>query len=107
MGRDYVLRVRLNSQELAELDAAARKAGLTRARLARRLLARCGEDTPAAPDRREALELLAAAAREGNVPAMVALERALRLAREPDPALVKTGPISLDELTPGELRLVR
>jgi hypothetical protein len=107
MGRDYVLRVRLSDEELAELDAAASRAGLTRARLVRQLLAGGRDAAGTTPSRQEALGMLAEAAREGNVPAMVALERALRLAPEPELAPVKTGPIGLDELRPGELRVVR
>jgi hypothetical protein len=108
MTRQNVLRVRLSDEEMARLDAAAVAAGETRAGFARRLLQGDGEPVSVPPSREEAIELLAAAARNGNVTAMMALERALRLGgesaqREP----VQTGPVSLEELPPGELRVVR
>jgi hypothetical protein len=108
MGRDYVLRVRLSDEELAGLDAAAAQAGLTRARLVRRLLAGGRGAAETTPTRQEALGLLASAARKGSLPAAIALERSLRLSGEPVVAeAVKIGAIRLDELRPGELRVVR
>jgi hypothetical protein len=57
------------------------------------------------PSRLEALELLAGRAREGNVLAIVALERALRLGGEPAmPAPVRAGPVRLEEVTADDWR---
>jgi hypothetical protein len=57
------------------------------------------------PSRLEALELLAERAREGNVLAIVALERALRLGGEPAmPAPVRAGPVRLEEVTADDWR---
>ncbi len=95
----------MNDEELAELDARATEAGLTRSRLIRRVIANSPDEESPAPNRQEALALLAAAARSGNVQAMVALERALRLADDPAEALpVESGPVRLADLRPGGSR---
>ena len=75
------------TQPDARLDRLARERGLSRSELLRALLAEASGAPAAAPEpptRSEALELLAAKARSGNVAAVVALERALRLAGDHD-----------------------
>jgi Ribbon-helix-helix protein, copG family len=102
--------MRLSELERARLDRLADDRGLTRSELVRALLAEA-DGVPAAsaapPSRLEALELLQAKARAGNVVAMVALERALRLGGEPaTSAPVKVGPVELAALSSSELRAV-
>jgi hypothetical protein len=104
--RESVLRVRVTAQQLAELDAAAHAAGLTRSRYVRSLITGSGEGASAVPSRREAIDLLAAKARGGNIQAIVALERALQLAEEPAPLPIRSGPVELEEAR-AELRVVR
>jgi sugar (pentulose or hexulose) kinase len=98
--------MRLAELDRARLDRLASARGLTRSELVRRLLAEA-EGAPAIvrPSRSEALALLAEQARAGSVPAMISLERALRLGGEPAVrAPVKAGPVRLEELTSEELR---
>jgi hypothetical protein len=105
--REHIVKVRVNKEELAELDAVAARAGLTRSRMLRQLIANSSDGSVApVPSRREVLDLLAAKARAGNVTAAIALERALRLAEPVAPESAKVGPISLDELR-AELRVAR
>jgi hypothetical protein len=105
--REHIVKVRVNEEELAQLDAVAARAGLSRSRMVRQLIANSADGRfSAVPSRREALELLAAKARAGNVAAAIALERALRLTESVAPEQGKVGPISLDELR-AELRIAR
>jgi hypothetical protein len=102
-----VVKVRMTPAEIERLDALAAERGVTRSRLLRSVLE--SEHKPTAPlpelSRGWALERLQAAAADGSVTAMVALERALRLAgAEPG---FQVGPIPPDEFDDvPELRLV-
>ena len=89
--RRHSVRIRLNDAELTLLDEAAAQAGLNRSGLVRALIA--GGSDAGTATRREALALLATAARAGSAQAAIALERALRLVDEPgEPVPVRSGP---------------
>jgi hypothetical protein len=99
--------VKLSDAELGALEALA-STGRTKAEILRSALASPAKPRPATsapPTRDDALSLLREAAEQGSVPAMVGLERALRLGGEA--STPKPGPVSLDELDPGELRAIR
>ena len=90
----------------AAASRSAARAGLSRPRLLRQLISYGPHEDASTPSRPEALGLLAASARAGSVPAMVALERALRLAEEPAPLPIRSGPVPLEEAR-AELKVVR
>jgi len=102
------LMVKLTDSEHEALKARARAEGVPMAAVLRAGIA--SAEAPAerpAPTRERVLAQLAEAADGGSVPAMVALERALRLGGEA-PRAFKPGPVGLDELDSiPELRLVR
>jgi Mobilization protein NikA len=109
--RPYRLQVKLSSDEHDALAARAAEAGVSKSQLVRSALrtALADQATPAeALTRTEALELLAAQAREGSSIAAAALARELRL--EPiessEPA-VSVGVVKLADLPPGVLRAVK
>jgi hypothetical protein len=103
--------VRLTDSEHEQLSRRAAALGKTRAALVREALRRAAEaetQASATPTRTDALGLLANAAEEGSVTAMVALERALRLQPvEPDRRPVVPGTVRVRDLPPGALRVVR
>src|SRR5262245_41014177 len=103
----------LDDESLARLDGEARALGISRSKALRRRLEDVDVDPlhepeASSPTRASTLAKLERAAAAGSVTAMVALERALRLAPlvEPGPTL-KPGPITVRDLTAAELRLVR
>jgi hypothetical protein len=108
--RPYRVQVKLDRQEYQSLAARAAALGTTRSAVVRDALRTAAADDTApatgALTRVEALQLLAEQAKGGSAVAAAALARELRI--EPVAAeTVKTGPVSLDELRPGELRVVR
>lgn len=73
--RRHSVRIRLNDAELTLLDEAAAQAGLNRSGLVRALIAGGSDAGTSTATRREALALLATAARAGSAQAAIALER--------------------------------
>jgi hypothetical protein len=104
--RPHRIQVKLSDSEFGALEALA-SAGRTKADVLRSALtaspAAARPETTTPPTRRHAIALLREAAEQGSVPAMAALERALRLGGEASE--VRPGPISLDEIE-SELRAI-
>jgi Ribbon-helix-helix protein, copG family len=113
--RPHRLHVRLSREEHDQLSARAVALGKTRSALIRDALRKATtEETtedatpPGTVTRTNALAMLAAAAEQGSVTAMVALERALRLEPLAEPlAPVMPGEVKLSDLPPGVLRAVK
>lgn len=74
------VQVKLNRDEYATLAAKAAELGVSRSTLVRDAIRTYGRAATGELTRMDALELLATAARDGSVPALIALERTLRLA---------------------------
>jgi hypothetical protein len=106
----HVVKVRVSTEELRELDRIVAERGTSRAAVLRsvldepRIAIASRDPIDAPPSRERALELLALAAEGGSVTAAGLLERALRLAPPGEPAPA-AGPVSLDEAF-GGLRAV-
>ena len=83
--REHSIKVTLNAQELARLDA-IRPSGTTRPAFLRSLLEEPPRDNEVAT-RTEALGILTRLARDGRVAAAIALERAVREEASPDDKL--------------------
>jgi Ribbon-helix-helix protein, copG family len=103
--------VKLDDAEHAALAAKAAAAGMTRSQVVRDALRTAlADDTSAQTgemSRREALELLARAARDGSVGAAEAVARELRLRPvEADRPPATTGTVRLRDLPPAALHLV-
>jgi hypothetical protein len=89
LGREHEIKVRVDDDELAELDAM--RNGVSRAAFVRSLIRKPPEIADVA-DQKEALAILTAMARDGKVAAAIALQRALH---DPPQAHVKD---ELDEI---------
>ena len=105
------IQVKLSPEEYAHLATKAAALGLTKSATVRDALRKATSEAGApAPTtelaRSEALELLAAAARDGSITAAAVLARELRIEPvEQRPTVV--APVTVGSLPPGALRVVR
>jgi len=104
------VQVKLSDEEYSQLAASAAMLGTTKAAIVRDALTKTSSDgprpVPGEPSRNEALELLAAAARDGSVTAATALARELRIEPvKPPPTVV--GTVKLRDLPSDALRVVK
>src|SRR5262245_33748118 len=107
--RGRVVQVRLTDEELSRLDARVDRLGSSRSAVLRGAIDEPSPPpaVPTLPARQHALALRTRAAVGGSVAAAVALERALRLAPVAPSPSVRPGPVNLDDIPVGGLRVVR
>jgi hypothetical protein len=96
--RPHRVQVKLDVDEYEALATRATKLGVSRSSIVRDALRNASTRPAREPTHDEALELLATVARAGNVAAMIALERALRLGSAAAPEPVGLAVEEVDEL---------